>query len=115
MHELGLITGVLDSAENVAKQNNAKKIKCINLKIGILKEVIEDALMFSFDILKEDSDLSKDCILNVEFVEPKSKCGECGNVWEHDRFHRECPRCGNKFTELIDGNNFEIVDIEIEK
>lgn len=115
MHELGLITSVVDATKRVALENHAKKITAINLRIGEMTEVIEDAMQFSFEILAEDEPLLKNCKLNIEFVHPKSECGMCGAVFEHDRFERVCPKCGNDITTLIDGTNLDIASIEIEE
>lgn len=114
MHELGLIASVVDAVKPVAIDNHATRIKQINLRIGEMTEVIEDALMFSFDVLAEDEPLLENCKLNVEFNGCKSVCGECGITFEHDRFHRVCPACGSNLTRLIDGNNMDIASIEIE-
>lgn len=114
MHELGLITSVVDAVKSVAVENHARYVKQINLRIGEMTEVIEDALMFSFEVLAEDEPLLKDCKLNVEFNGCKSECAVCGKTFEHDRFHRICPACGSNLTRLIDGNNMDIASIEIE-
>lgn len=115
MHELGIITNVVESAKSVAMQNYAMSIDVINLKIGVMREVIDDALNFSFDILKEDEPLLKKCKLNVDYVSPKYFCPQCDNIFEEDRFHRTCPKCNNPLTELIEGDELEIDSIEIGK
>lgn len=115
MHELGIITSVVESATQVAHQNGAKSIDAINLKIGEIREVIDDALRFSFSVLKEDEPLLKRCKLNVDYVSPKYSCPQCGNIFEEDRFHRTCPKCDNALTDLIAGDELEIDSIEIGK
>lgn len=53
MHELGLATAVLDSAIEVGLQNNATKIKVINVNVGEKAAVIPEAFKAAFDALKE--------------------------------------------------------------
>ena len=115
MHELSIVTNVIDTSVKVAKQQGAIKLKKINLKVGVYKEVIDDALQFSFRLLADDDEFTKDCELNVEYVEPKSICPECGNEFSHDIFHRACPKCKCDFTQLIEGSELEISSIEVER
>ena len=52
MHELGLMTGVLDSVTQVAKEQNALAVKKINLQVGALSGVVLPALEGAFDELR---------------------------------------------------------------
>ncbi len=113
MHELSIITNVVDSTLNVAKQQNAESVLAINLKIGIMVDAIDEALRASFEMLSADEPMLKDCELRVAYSQPKSKCLECGEEYSHDRFIRSCPKCKSNLTELIAGNEMEIESIEI--
>ena len=115
MHELGIITGVVDSTKKVATEKGATHVSKINLKIGEMVEAIEDALRYSFEILSEDDPMLEDCELNIEFAKPKSVCLECGSEFSHDIFHRKCPKCGSSLTDLISGRELEIISIELDK
>lgn len=115
MHELSIVTNVIDTASSAAKKQGAKKLTKVNLRIGVYKEVIDDALQFSFRFVADEDEFTKDCELNVEYVQPKSVCQECGHEWSHDMFHRACPECGNPYGELIEGGELEIASIEIEE
>ena len=46
--------------------------------------------------------------------EPRSLCPECGTEFEHDRFHRGCPQCGNMLTELVAGREMQLDSIEVD-
>lgn len=115
MHELSIVTNVLKTAKNAAIARDALKLKKINLRVGVYKEVIDDALQYAFRILADDDPLTKDCKLDVCYVQPKSVCLECGEEFSHDMFHRTCPNCKKEFTELIEGSELEISSIEIEE
>ena len=113
MHELSIITGVVDSTLNVARKQNAKNVVAINLKIGIMVDAIDEALRASFEMLAGDEPMLQSCKLNIEYSQPKSECLECKEVFTHDRFHRKCPECESDLTKLLEGNEMEIVSIEI--
>lgn len=114
MHELSIVTNVLDTAVGAAKAQHATKLLKINLQIGIYKEVVDDALQFSYRLLADDDEFTEDSELCVEYIQPSSICPECGNEWEHDMFHRKCPECGCEWTTLVHGSELEIASIEIE-
>ena len=114
MHELSIITGVIDSTLKVAHEQNATLVRAINLKIGVMVDAIDDALRASFEMLAEDESKLKGCKLNIQYVDPTSRCLECGETYAHDRFDRRCPACSSDIVELTAGNEIEIVSIEIE-
>lgn len=114
MHEFSLMQGVFDSIKPVAQQNNATKVTEIVLNIGRMTEVVDEAMQFAFEALSDDDPLFEGCKLTMTFVEPRSMCFECGNEFEHDRFHLRCPKCGSGATTVIAGKEMNIASIEVE-
>ena len=116
MHELGIMTGVLDTAKAAAQDAGALRVMRIDLKIGEMTECIRDALDFAFEALCDlpEYALFRECDLVVTMVEPRSKCHECGAEYTHDRFHMLCPNCGSFATELLAGRELEIDSIEVD-
>lgn len=110
---MGIIAGVLDAVNPSAADAGATRVLTVNLRVGVMTEAIEDALMFAFEALSEGT-LSEGAELAIEWVEPKSICLECGNEFSHDRFHRACPECGGYETRLIEGRELEIASIEVD-
>ena len=113
MHELGIMTGVLDVVNDSARQAGADKVLKVSLSIGVMTEVIEDALRFAFEALSEGT-LSEKAELEISMVQPRSKCLECGAEYDHDRFHMVCPECGSFATKLIAGREMQIDSIEVD-
>ena len=48
MHELGIMTGVMEAVEKSAVQAGATKVLKVTLSIGEMTEAIEDSLRFAF-------------------------------------------------------------------
>ena len=113
MHELGIMTGVMEAVSATARDAGADKVLKIRLKIGVMTEVVEDALQFAFEALSKNT-ISDGAELEIVIVQPKSKCLECNTEYEHDRFHRTCPECGNFASELIAGRELQIDSIEVD-
>ena len=113
MHELGIMTGVMDSVETAARDAGADKVLKISLSVGVMTEAIEDALRFAFEALAPGT-MSEGAELVITMIQPKSHCHECGAEYEHDRFHMLCPECGSFATELIAGKELQIDSIEVD-
>ena len=78
-----------------------------------MTEAIEDALRFAFEALSEGT-MCESAELEITMIPPVSICAECGNEYEHDRFHMLCPECGSSFTQLIQGKELQIDSIEVD-
>ncbi|MDR0513557.1 MAG: hydrogenase maturation nickel metallochaperone HypA [Coriobacteriaceae bacterium] len=113
MHELGIMTGVMEAVELSARDAGADKVLKVSLSVGLMTEAIEDALRFAFEALSEGT-LCEGATLEVAMVAPRSTCLECGAEYAHDRFHMLCPECGGFATKLIAGKELRIDSIEVD-
>lgn len=113
MHELGIMTGVMDAVTKAANDAGADKVLKVSLSVGVMSEAIEDALRFAFEALSEGT-ISQGAELEISMVQPKSECLDCGAVYEHDRFHMVCPECESLGTKLIAGREMQIDSIEVD-
>lgn len=73
MHELSIATGILDSVVSVAKQNNCKSVKQIDVVVGKRLAIIDQMFVEAFNALKEldDYELCKNAVINTTEVEGK--------------------------------------------
>lgn len=113
MHELGIMTGVMDSVQQAAEDAGADKVLKVTLSVGVMTEAIEDALEFAFEALSEGT-ICEGAELVINMVEPRSVCLDCGNEFDHDRFHMTCPKCDSFATQLIAGRELKIDSIEVD-
>ena len=113
MHEMGIISGVLDAVNASARDAGATRVLVVNLRIGVMTEAIEDALEFAFEALSEGTPC-EGAELAIDWVQPKSVCLACAHEFVHDRFHRSCPACSSYETALLAGRELEIASIEVD-
>ena len=113
MHELGMVTGVVESVRQAAEANHADKVLKVSLSVGEMTEAIEDALTFAYEAITDGDPLFSGSKLDITMVPPKSRCVECGHKFTHDRFHVMCPECGG-FADLIEGKELRIDSIEVD-
>lgn len=113
MHEMGVVSGILTASVETAARENATGINEIRIRVGVLTEIMQDALDFAFEALSPGT-LAEGATLSVVWVEPRSKCLECGTIFTHGRFDVECPQCGSYFSQLLEGRELLIESLDIE-
>lgn len=113
MHEMGIMSGVLDSVNTAAQNAQAERVTKIILNIGEMTEIIQDSLEFAFQVMSEGT-LSEGAELVIKTVTPHSICLDCGHEFDHDRFHRTCPECGSYSTSMTRGRELDIESIEVD-
>ena len=114
MHELGIVSGILETVSRAAHDAGALRVVAVTLRIGDMREVVPETLDFAWNVLSEDDELMRGSELRVEEVHPRSRCLACGEEFEHSRFHVRCPACGSAETHLLAGRELEIVSMEVD-
>lgn len=114
MHEMGLVSGILQVAADTARKAQALRVVSVSVRIGDLCEAVPESMDFAWEVLREEDPLTYEAELHAEPVHPRSRCLECGAEFGHDRFHVRCPKCGSARTELLAGRELDIVSVEIE-
>jgi len=113
MHEMSIVSGVLDAVNATATQAGAMRVLSISLSIGDMTQVVDEALEFAFEALTEGT-ICEGAQLVVNRVHPRSVCLECEAEFEHDQFHRSCPECGSYATQVVAGRELQIDSIEVD-
>lgn len=113
MHEMGLMMSIIESVEESARQAGATSVIRIDLSVGEMTEAVGEALTFAFDALTEGT-LCQGAQLDIEYIKPLSRCLDCGEEFEHDRYHMACPVCDSWNTTLLAGRDLYIKSIEVD-
>lgn len=113
MHELGVVFHVIKIVEEVAAENGLTEISSVTLELGEVSTVIESYLMNCWKwAVEKKSDILQGCSLVVEQVPAVTCCVECGGKYETVKYGKICPYCSSGNTFLIQGNEFNIKEIE---
>lgn len=109
MHELSLMTGIMDTVKQSAAQNNIMRVEKIKLVIGKLSMALPDSLQFAFDALKQDEKLFKEAVLEIEEKEISCLCSNCKQSFMVDKtYHFICPECASNKVEIVGGRELYI-------
>lgn len=112
MHEYSIVISLLDLCEKNAKENNAKKITKIEVKIGKLSGVEPHLLQTSFDTFKENT-ICHEAEFCIHVQELVVKCLECGKENSLNKNVFACPECNGE-VEVIDGEEMYLMRLEME-
>ena len=113
MHELGIVFHIMDSLEEVAKENNLTRIQCVTMEVGEVSAVIAEYLIDCWNWASKKKDLLSACEMKVETIRALTHCDGCGNDYATVAHGRICPNCGSEKTWLITGNEINIKEIEV--
>jgi hydrogenase nickel incorporation protein HypA/HybF len=113
MHELAVMSYLLESVEEQARRAGASKVLAINLVIGERASVFDDSLLFYFDLLTPDT-LAAGAHLNVRRTAMSFHCAACERDYSPVGDTFSCPTCGVVGQVTDDGTEMLIESIEIE-
>ena len=114
MHELGIVTHVMKTLEDVAKENHVTKIGSVTLEVGEVSGIITDYFTDCWDYFKKKKPLFEESVLKLEITPVVTYCEGCGRTYETVRYGKICPYCGSPETYLLVGNECSIKEIEAE-
>ncbi len=100
MHELGVVFNVIEAVEEIAKENELKKI--------------EEYLTDCWDWAVKRNVLFGDTKLLLEKIPAVTFCEDCKKTYPTVLHGKICPHCGSGRTYLVQGNEFIIKEISAE-
>ena len=112
MHELGVVFHCIKQINEIAAENNVKKINSVTIQIGEVSTVIpyyfEDC--WNWAIKKEP--VLEGSKLIIETVDAVTHCEDCLKDYPTVQHGKICPHCGSENTFLLQGNEIYIKQIE---
>ncbi len=109
MHELSLCGAIADIASRRAE---GRPIGVIHLRVGQLRQVVPDSLLFCWTMVTEGTEL-EGSVLSLEPVPAALSCRTC--VVEFplpDPPAFACPHCGGLSVTVVAGEDFDLTALE---
>jgi len=114
MHELSLAKEIVRLVSSELSKRGNPRLLAVRLRIGRLAAVDPEALSFSFQSIIEDTELAG-VRLVIEDVPIRGRCRDCGKEFEiKEGMSFTCPDCSSASCELISGQEFDLISIEVE-
>ncbi len=113
MHEISIAESIVQIAEAKAREQNARSIQVIKLRLGTFTTIVPEALQFAFEICR-DGTLSRNARLEIETVQMVVRCVVCEASTRPVRgVCLICERCGFPL-EIVCGEELQIEYIEVD-
>ena len=111
MHELSIAQSIVEMADEVAAKQGAR-VLAVNLKLGAMSSVVEEALQFSFEMVAAGTAV-EGAALAVEHIPLVVFCPQCAAESTLSTPNLACPRCGELVTRVVRGKELEVVSVEL--
>lgn len=112
MHELGIVYHIIDTLEEVGRENALTSIRSVTIELGEVSAVIPEYLTDCWNWAVKKKELLKEAQMYVEMIPAVTLCRDCGKEYGTVEHGRICPFCGSEMTHLLVGNEINIKQIE---
>ena len=110
MHELAIAESIVRIALAHAGD---RRVVCVDVKCGHLRQVVPDALAFAFALVTEGTQ-AEGAELKLEPVPAAGRCRRCGADGELPAFPLTCGTCGSWDVEVLRGEELLVESLECE-
>ena len=111
MHELSIVTYVVEQVEQVAKENELTKIESVTLEFGEVSGIEPEYLVDCWNWFAKKTPLIQGAKLLYETLPAVTWCNACKSTYPTIQYGKTCPRCGSGETWLQQGNEMNIKQI----
>lgn len=114
MHEYSIVQSLIESCEVHAKENNAKRVTKVVLKIGVMSGIEPQLLETAFDTFKEETICDgAELVLNIQKI--LILCNTCHKKSTLEKFEYLCPSCKSSELNILDGEEMYLMQLELEE
>jgi len=110
MHELSIITSLIEQVDQICKEQGKSAISKIVLRIGSLEHINTETFLFMFEQTKEGTPLEQ-AELNLTIEPVKIQCRKCSEIYEPEDTIWLCPKCNGIGGEIIQGSEIILESI----
>ncbi len=114
MHELSIAQSIIEVVETRALECNATHVKNVRLRVGKACGIVKDSLTFCFEMIASLDPTLANAQLIIDDVPHRARCAQCTQEFPVIDFIALCPTCETLSTEIISGNELQVLDMEIE-
>jgi len=113
MHEQSIVESLFTLALENAEKEKANKIIRINLVVGDLSGVFEEAMNYYFSFLRIDS-IASEATLAFTHTPAILLCRNCKKPFISKNLNFNCPDCKEQQVDIVSGRELYVESIEVE-
>ena len=111
MHELSIVTYVIEQVEQIAKENNLTDIDSVTLEFGEVSGIVPEYLVDCWNWYAKNTPLIEKTKFLYETIPAVTWCNACKSTYPTIQYGKTCPHCGSGETWLQQGNEMNIKQI----
>lgn len=130
MHELSITQALFKLTLDEAAASGAQRVIALTVQVGVLTGIDASALVFYFATMSKGS-CAEGAQIRFEKIIPTARCQQCGHTiplaepdlagraafnhtWLESYTQLVCERCQGTQFELVGGDEFALISLEIE-
>ena len=110
MHELGIVYQLMNTVDNIKKEQNVSVINSITLQIGEMTDIVPEFIKEAWKVSAPETDY-KNTELQIEIIPALAKCSDCGYEDKVKNLSFTCPKCSGSNFKIISGREYLIKEI----
>lgn len=114
MHELSVTENILEIVQSHAERASASKVTDIYLVIGKLSSIVDDSIQFYWDLMAKDT-VAEGAKLHFRRLPILIQCNDCKNSYSPSSDSLACPYCMSEKITILQGEEFYLEAIDIDK
>ena len=111
MHELSIVTYVIEQVEEIAKENQLTDIESVTLEFGEVSGIEPEYLVDCWNWYAKKTPLIQNTKFLYETIPAVTWCNACKRTYPTIQYGKTCPHCGSGETWLQQGNEMNIKQI----
>jgi len=113
VHELSIVASLFEILEEKAREQKARRVTAVTVRVGRLSGVVPELLESAFDTYKKGT-LADGARLEIEVAPFDFRCRACGGTAFREEPGPVCAVCGSKDIELVGGMDLILERLEVE-
>jgi hydrogenase nickel incorporation protein HypA/HybF len=114
MHELSIALSLIELAEEELRRHGGSSVDALHLRLGPLSGVVKEALLWAYELAREQSPPLAASRLLIEDVPVAVLCSACGGEREVESIQdMRCRACGTLCGQVVRGRELELFAMEI--
>ena len=113
MHELGIVSQVLKSVWEVARNYPDRKVRSVYLKVGMLRAIEPEVMRLCWDAASKET-FAGGAELVLDLVPTTGGCRRCGMVFGAEDLFFICPACGVTDVETLRGKELILERVKMD-
>jgi hydrogenase nickel incorporation protein HypA/HybF len=111
VHELSVCRAIADVARRAA---GGRPVRRVGVRVGALRQVVPDTLVYSWELLTKDTELSGS-VLDVEAVPAQVSCAACGRRHTLRAPVLRCDSCDSTEVTVVGGEELLVTTLDLER